>query len=459
MSESWSQSCRSQADIVFNADIVYDESEVNCEDSCGKCADLTYGDCSICTVVCEGQKGDPGERGPRGGDCYCESQFGYFGGVFSYPSPNLYSYEYDASAFPGVLLDVQFIDPVECPLTDDFYNGWSLSYDQPGSTTVDSYTGNAIAILDPFIGDTFQSYQACGGAAQANVSRLPAVLFILNNIERYSTPPAQGPGYSASDIQSAIWTLLYTASPRTDPIIVANPITGVILPAPTPANVRVIINQALDAQTRYEATGELSEIAPNCINGLVLFAQSSVGCLQIIVIAVSMCDLVRCTPVIPPTVLLKLSNDTTVTIPITTDESPYGLLIEPAGPDSPLLIGGWVVEPPSGYVVPTTGNYKIWISASFAFLDEGVPTLVSVGMTVNGTMLPATIGSVQVNPNSISSNLSVVNTIPLAASDIVNFYAIANGSSDIISSIFIAFPEPTGPQPWFRVVLELIAEP
>lgn len=418
-------------------EVDYDKDCITCEVTrCGPYPDPKY-DCSPCSdvIICKGERGLPGPqgaRGPRGSDCYCDSQFNYL--VEQFPYPAVDTVDYSVAVGSTSYLTTSFILP-ECPLTSQAYTGWCLDLYDDINTGV-QYQGIGVPILQSQA--AFTQYYVCNPDIPIYTQYLPAVLSILNNIN----------GYTVSDIQSAIWTILFALDPMSSPPLNGTPVDRDL--APNPTMVKEIIANALAAQALYEVSGELEDIAPNCIDVLVLFTASEGDCVQIICACIDMCTLDRCPS--DTTSLFLTTSEVGVTIDQSTVGNSLGSLITLV--ESELRM--WPYIPPN-IIVPVTGLYEITIKASFrSSTNDPTPISITTGMTVNGST------SLFILTNSVSSSVMVHPSVATLVShfatsllqgDTLAFYA----ATDIVGGGTTGAVAINGfsplPQPWYTVVI------
>lgn len=95
------------------------------------------------------------------------------------------------------------------------YPGWCLDpYDD--INVGQQYTAEILRLTDPLAQSKFVQYYQCNPDKPPNFKYWKNLLCLFNKVEAYSKPPYS---FSYQDIQSAIWTLLFTQNPATDPII------------------------------------------------------------------------------------------------------------------------------------------------------------------------------------------------------------------------------------------------
>jgi hypothetical protein len=157
------------------------------------------------------------------------------------------------------------------------YNCWCGDvYDT--INTGQSYTCNAVSMLATGAAAAFQASYTCESAHTLYTTYLAGILYLMNQAQSY-----EAQGYTYIDIQTAIWTLLYSATPTT-----ATPINDSL--TYTAANVAAMITAAIAAQTAYNASGNAcTSILTNAIGGLMTLHNSPItsatGCDQVMFIA------------------------------------------------------------------------------------------------------------------------------------------------------------------------------
>lgn len=170
----------------------------------------------------QGPPGPQGIQGPPGRDCCCSKDRQ----VYPIP-PVTYTFHIE---YPGVLNPIK--DPnvltylntlIEAPTypfqvptnPNGLYPAWCLDpYDDivPGQ----QYQAEIIRLLDPLATLKFTQYYKCNPDKPPNFTYWKNLAKLFNKVEAYSKPPYS---FTYQDIQSAIWTILFTQNPAIDPII------------------------------------------------------------------------------------------------------------------------------------------------------------------------------------------------------------------------------------------------
>jgi hypothetical protein len=165
------------------------------------------------------------------------------------------------------------------------YLGWCLDlFDE--IFIGQEYTATVVSMLSPNVNTAYNAYYQCQPDNPVYLTYLQGILYIYNQVVDYETVS----GYTANDIQCAIWTLLFRPNPLTDAIEDDNG----ALPH-TDANVRAIIADAIAAQTAYNISGNALALLTNDIMGVLILPHSNSGCIQIFSVMIDLCTLNLCT--------------------------------------------------------------------------------------------------------------------------------------------------------------------
>ena len=204
------------------------------------------------------------------------------GGTSGTKVPNILSY---------ININISSSTPYLFPTTA--YNGWCI--DVNNSVNVGpTYTYGAYSILDPNILSTSSTtnpflakFKQCNPNITIYANNFPAILYILNTAQGYENIN----GFNSSDIQTAIWTLLYNS-----PIV--TPYIGTLTTDSTASNyndasVRYIINNAINIQNSYPDYRYIPLLFPKPIMGLVTLSQSG-NCTQFLLVQIQLDQITLC---------------------------------------------------------------------------------------------------------------------------------------------------------------------
>ncbi len=266
-----------------------------------------------------GVPGPQGSPGPTGapGICYCYlEKINCFNTKFSSIVNELLNLSVDyteggtsGDKIPNILsyfnININTSSPTTIPPVT--YNGWCFDlYNEIYSNV--NYDYNAYSILDPNIltpgpnNPIIQAYANCGGHT-VYVTYLPAILYITNNAQNYENIN----GFTSSDIQTAIWTLLYQ-NPITLPY--SGPLfTDPTAPNYTPANVYTIINQAIAIQNEYPDPSYIPLLFPYPQMDLILLPTSANPCTQFLMLQIQLNQIcLNCCPDSPVSSISRSEN-------------------------------------------------------------------------------------------------------------------------------------------------------
>jgi hypothetical protein len=150
-----------------------------------------------------------------------------------------------------------------------------------------NYTCNAISMLARHAIDELETTYSCEPSNPLYTTYLAGILFLMNEAQSY-----EAQGYSSNDIQTAMWTLLFTANPTT-----ATPVNDGL--GYNAGNVANLIAAAMAAQLAYNIDGNACKhILTTKIAGLLTLNNSpitsSTGCDQVMCIAIPLYELENC---------------------------------------------------------------------------------------------------------------------------------------------------------------------
>lgn len=155
-----------------------------------------------------------------------------------------------------------------------------------------NYTCDVVSLLDPNIDAVLQAAYSCNPDHPLYTTYIAGILYLMNETQNYEVL-----GYSPSDIQTSIWTLLFTANPTIDTPVNTSPF-GVLL-GYNGLNVSDLIADAIAAQSAYNIDGDACKhILTTKIMGLLTLNNrpitSDTGCDQIMCLHIPMYELENC---------------------------------------------------------------------------------------------------------------------------------------------------------------------
>ena len=182
------------------------------------------------------------------------------------------------------------------------YAGWCLAYADKINVGP-SYNAYPVNLSAPGAGTAILNYynNSCDNTNRPAiyVDNLIGILQIFNNAATYEAVN----GYIWSDIQVAIWTILFNANPQSSYNIISDGLSY------TQSNVEAIINDALDAQERYDTGNDIcvALVPNNNVGGIILINKTP--CVQIMALQFPICSL----PIAPPSIDYDIIFDNTLT--------------------------------------------------------------------------------------------------------------------------------------------------